>query len=29
LFDDAVEDLVKLEEEVRLNWEQPIDFYIG
>jgi len=29
LFDDAVEDLVKLEEEVRLNWEQPVDFYVG
>jgi|TARA_B110000908_G_C10267457_1_gene465836 hypothetical protein len=29
LFDDAVEDLQKLEEEVRLNWEQPVDFYVG
>ena len=29
LFDDAVEELQKLEEEVRLNWEQPVDFYTG
>jgi len=29
LFDDANEELTKLEEEVRLNWEQPVDFYIG
>ena len=29
LFDDAVEELQRLEEEVRLNWEQPVDFYIG
>lgn len=29
LFDDAVQELEKLEEEVRLNWEQPVDFYMG
>ncbi len=29
LFDDAVQELERLEEEVRLNWEQPVDFYIG
>ena len=29
LFDDANEELLKLEEECRLNWEQPVDFYIG
>ncbi len=29
LFDDANEELQKLEEEVRLNWEQPVDFYVG
>lgn len=29
LFDDAIEELQRLEEEVRLNWEQPVDFYIG
>ena len=29
LFDDAREELQKLEEEVRLNWEQPVDFYTG
>jgi hypothetical protein len=29
LFDDANEELTKLEEEVRLNWEQPVDFYVG
>ena len=29
LLDDANEELTKLEEEVRLNWEQPVDFYIG
>jgi len=29
LFDDAIAELEKLEEEVRLNWEQPIDFYTG
>ncbi len=29
LFDDALQELEKLEEEVRLNWEQPVDFYIG
>ena len=29
LFDDAVEELQRLEEEVRLNWEQPVDFYVG
>mgnify|MGYP001585128484 FL=1 len=29
LFDDAIEELQRLEEEVRLNWEQPVDFYVG
>jgi hypothetical protein len=29
LFDDANEELLKLEEECRLNWEQPVDFYVG
>jgi len=29
LFDDALQEIEKLEEEVRLNWEQPVDFYIG
>jgi len=29
LFEDAKEELIKLEEELRLNWEQPVDFYIG
>lgn len=29
LFDDAREEITKLEEEVRLNWEQPVDFYTG
>ena len=29
LFDDAIAELEKLEEEVRLNWEQPVDFYTG
>lgn len=29
LFDDAKEEIQKLEEEVRLNWEQPVDFYTG
>ena len=29
LFDDATEEITKLEEEVRLNWEQPVDFMIG
>jgi hypothetical protein len=29
LFDDANEEITKLEEECRLNWEQPVDFYTG
>tara|TARA_B100001059_G_scaffold142522_1_gene142460 strand:- start:10589 stop:11551 length:963 start_codon:yes stop_codon:yes gene_type:complete len=29
IYDDAVADLEKLEEEARLNWEQPVDFYTG
>ena len=29
LYDDAVADLERLEEEARLNWEQPVDFYTG
>ena len=29
IFEDAKEELEKLNEEVRLNWEQPVDFYTG
>jgi hypothetical protein len=29
LFDDALQEIEKLEEEARLNWEQPVDFYTG
>lgn len=29
LFDDANEELIKLEEEARLNWEKPVDFMTG
>jgi hypothetical protein len=29
LFDDANEEITRLEEEARLNWEQPVDFYVG
>ena len=29
LFDDAKEELTLLEEEARLNWERPVDFYTG
>lgn len=29
IFDDANEEITKLEEEARLNWEQPVDFMIG
>ena len=29
LFDDANEEITRLEEEARLNWEQPIDFMTG
>tara|TARA_B100000927_G_scaffold83788_1_gene67252 strand:- start:4878 stop:5855 length:978 start_codon:yes stop_codon:yes gene_type:complete len=29
LFDDAKEELEKLEEEARLNWEKPVDFMTG
>ena len=29
LYDDAVADLERLEEEARLNWEAPVDFYTG
>lgn len=29
LYEDALQDIEKLEEEVRLNWEQPVDFYTG
>ncbi|MBT3544672.1 MAG: hypothetical protein HN488_04930 [Saprospiraceae bacterium] len=29
MFDDATAELEKLEEEVRLNWELPVDFYTG
>lgn len=29
IFEDAKEELEKLNEEIRLNWEQPVDFYTG
>ena len=29
LFDDANEEIQRLEEEARLNWEKPVDFYTG
>ena len=29
IFDDAKEEIIKLEEEARLNWEEPVDFYMG
>jgi len=29
IFDDANEEITKLEEEARLNWEQPVDFMTG
>jgi hypothetical protein len=29
LFDDANEEITRLEEVARLNWEQPVDFYTG
>jgi len=29
IYDDAVADIEKLEEEMRLNWEDPVDFYTG
>ena len=29
IFDDAREEIEKLTEEARLNWEEPIDFYTG
>ena len=29
IFDDANEEIIKLEEEARLNWEQPVDFMTG
>ena len=29
IYDDATAELEKLEEEMRLNWEQPVDFYSG
>jgi len=29
IFDDANEEIEKLEEEARLNWEQPVDFMTG
>lgn len=29
IFDDAREEIDKLTEEARLNWEEPIDFYVG
>ena len=29
IFDDATQELEKLNEEARLNWEEPVDFYTG
>jgi hypothetical protein len=29
ILEDAKEEIEKLNEEVRLNWEQPVDFYMG
>ena len=29
LYEDALQDIERLEEEVRLNWEQPVDFMTG
>ena len=29
LYDDANEEITRLEEEARLNWEQPVVFYTG
>tara|TARA_R100000734_G_C3315074_1_gene106866 strand:- start:363 stop:1325 length:963 start_codon:yes stop_codon:yes gene_type:complete len=29
IYDDAIADIEKLEEEMRLNWEAPVDFYSG
>ena len=29
IFDDATAELEKLNEEIRLNWEMPVDFYTG
>jgi hypothetical protein len=29
IYEDALQEIEKLNEEVRLNWEQPVDFYIG
>lgn len=29
IFDDAREEIEKLTEEARLNWEEPVDFYTG
>tara|TARA_Y100000287_G_scaffold131745_1_gene106847 strand:- start:253 stop:1215 length:963 start_codon:yes stop_codon:yes gene_type:complete len=29
IYDDAIADIEKLEEEMRLNWEDPVDFYSG
>jgi len=29
LFDDARADIERLREEIRLNWEKPVDFFIG
>ena len=29
IFDDAKEEIEKLTEEARLNWEEPVDFYTG
>jgi hypothetical protein len=29
MFDDATQELEKLEEEIRSNWEQPLDWYVG
>ena len=29
ILEDAKEELKELNEEIRLNWEQPVDFYTG
>jgi len=29
IYTQALDEITKLEEEVRLNWEQPVDFYMG
>jgi hypothetical protein len=29
IFQEAIEEIEKLEEQLRLNWEEPVDFFIG